>query len=366
MEKYIGLMSGTSIDNMDAVMVSFNGKNPHVQASHSKPIPATLRQQILTLCQNGTNEIEQLAIAEREVAELSAQVVNELLKRCNEKPSNIKAIGSHGQTIRHLPDLGYTLQIGDPNRIAELTGIAVVADFRRRDIAAGGQGAPLVPAFHRAVFSSKKEHRIIVNIGGMSNISVLPAGSEPQVTGFDTGPGNVLMDYWCQKHKNQPFDRNGDWAGSAQPDPMLLKTMMAEPFFQRPPPKSTGRELFNTEWMHQQLNHFPQLSTATIQATLCYLTATTISQAINTHAPETNKVFVCGGGAKNKTLMSVLQSQLNTLPVYSTEQLGIEAGLVEPAAFAWLAQQTMHSHTGNLPAVTGAKGARLLGGIYPA
>ncbi|MDB2384802.1 anhydro-N-acetylmuramic acid kinase [Endozoicomonas sp.] len=365
-EKYIGLMSGTSIDGMDAVLVAFHNNTPDILASHSNPITDELRQLILTLCTSGSHEIEQMAVAEREIARLSAKTVNELLERSGEQSENINAIGSHGQTVRHLPDIGYTLQIGDPSLIAELTGITVVSDFRRRDIAAGGQGAPLVPAFHKAVFASKTEHRVIVNMGGISNLSILPANALAPVTGFDTGPGNMLMDFWCQKHKNMPFDRNGVWAASANESQTLLSAMMSDPFFHLAPPKSTGRERFNAFWLEEQLKHFPSLTSATVQATLCQLTVTAISRAIKQYAPATETVFVCGGGAKNKTLMRLLQSQLGDIPLSSTQSLAIDPALVESVAFAWLARQTLHHKAGNLPEVTGAEGLRVLGGIYPA
>ncbi len=256
-EQYIGLMSGTSLDGMDAVLISFERNNIKLLASHSLPISDSLRQQISALCNRGDNEIERIATVDKALVRLSAQAVEELLELAEQRPSAIKAIGSHGQTIRHIPESGYTLQITDPSSIAEATEITVVADFRRRDMAAGGQGAPLVPAFHKAVFSSPGEARVIVNIGGISNISILPANPELPVTGFDTGPGNLLMDYWSQKHKGIPFDRGGNWAASAQPNPTLLSAMMSELFFHQPPPKSTGRELFNPNWLAAQLKPFP-------------------------------------------------------------------------------------------------------------
>ena len=363
-EKYIGLMSGTSIDAIDAVLISLDNNKPEILSSHSKPIPDELRRQILALCTSGNNEIEQLAIVDREIAKLSAATVNELLDRCDESANNIRAIGSHGQTIRHMPEAGYTLQIGDPNLIAELTGITVVADFRRRDMAAGGQGAPLVPAFHKAVFTSNTESRVIVNIGGISNISILSTEEKKPVTGFDTGPGNMLMDYWCQKHKGIPFDRSGKWAASGRHNQTLLSAMMTERFFHTPPPKSTGRELFNPEWLTKQLKPFSNLRPEVVQATLCHLTATGIATAIKEYAADTQAVFVCGGGAKNKTLMNILKSQLGGITLSSTHDLGIDPGLVEAVAFAWLARQTLHRASGNLPEVTGAEGLRVLGGIY--
>ncbi len=365
-EKYIGLMSGTSLDGMDAVLVTLHKNKVQLLASHTIPLPDRLRSDITALCHSGNNEIERLATTDLEIARLSAQTVNELLDLADEKPSAITAIGSHGQTIRHLPDKGYTLQIGDPSLIAELTGITVVADFRRRDMAAGGQGAPLVPAFHKMLFSSHQENRVIVNIGGISNISILSCDDSRPVTGFDTGPGNLLMDYWCQKHKGMAFDRSGRWAASAQPNSTLLGSMMSELFFHQPPPKSTGRELFNPDWLSQQLTSFPNLRPEVIQATLCQLTAKGIALAINKYAPNTKSLFACGGGAKNKTLMNFLQTEMPDKNVSTTLELGIEPGWVEAVAFAWLAHQAMHQAPGNLPEVTGAQGLRTLGGIYPA
>ncbi|WP_330924617.1 anhydro-N-acetylmuramic acid kinase [Candidatus Sororendozoicomonas aggregata] len=363
-EKYIGLMSGTSLDAIDAVLVSFNKDSIRLLANHCAPINDKLRHSIIDLCSPSDNEIEQLALVDTEFAELSAKAVNELLFMSGEKPEGIRAIGSHGQTIRHLPDKGYTLQVGDPNLIAELTQITVVADFRRRDMAAGGQGAPLVPAFHQAVFSSTRESRAIVNIGGMSNISVLPDGSKKTVTGFDTGPGNVLLDYWCQKHKGVPFDRGGAWAASGSSHQQLLNSMMRESFFQASPPKSTGRELFNPDWLACQLEHFSDLSQADVQSTLCQLTVETIARAVREFAPHTRSLFVCGGGARNKALMAGLASALKGIPVSTSQVLGIEPEWVEAMAFAWLAKQRLFAEPGNLPAVTGAKGERVLGGVY--
>lgn len=364
--KYIGLMSGTSLDSLDAVLVEIHPNGIQLLTSHSLPLAEPLRQAIQGLCHSGNHEIEQLAITDLEIARLSAQVVNELLARVQEDPSKIAAIGSHGQTIRHRPGQGYTLQIGDPSLIAELTGITVVADFRRRDLAAGGQGAPLVPAFHQWLFASQKQHRVVVNIGGISNISILPSAQSEPVTGFDTGPGNLLMDYWCRRHKGTAFDQDGHWAASAEPHAGLLHSLLAEPFFQQPPPKSTGRELFNPQWLQAQLQAFPLVSADEVQATLCQLTARGIAEAIMAYAPGSEAVFVCGGGAHNTTLMNRLQAELPEKTVATTAVLGLEPGWVEATAFAWLACQTLARRPGNLPDVTGAKGLRVLGGIYPA
>lgn len=364
-EIYVGLMSGTSLDAIDAVAVRFDGLRPVLIASHTTPWPAKLKAKIQRLCQPGNDEIHQLAEVDPAIAHLCAQATRELLARAALPADQVKAIGSHGQTIRHLPERGYTLQIGDPNILAEQTGITVVADFRRRDIAAGGQGAPLVPAFHHAIFASDRRHRVAVNIGGISNISILPAASQ-QVTGFDTGPGNLLMDYWCQQRWLKPFDKDGFHAGQEPHDPILLETMLSESFFRQQPPKSTGRELFNPQWLQWMLKGFSGLSPTTVQATLCRLSARSIADAIKHYAPETEEIFVCGGGARNQTLMKMLREELPNRDVQSTSALGIDPQWVEAVAFAWLARQTMKNLPGNMPGVTGASGLRVLGGIYPA
>ena len=363
---FIGLMSGTSLDAIDAVLVAIDDQQVKQLASISHVLPPLLKQQLEALTLPGDNEIERVAEAEPAFARESAFAVNALLQQSGRSSDQIRAIGSHGQTIRHRPDKGYTLQIGDPSLIAELTGITVVADFRRRDIAAGGQGAPLVPAFHKAVFQSKKENRVIVNIGGMANLTLLHSDNSIPVTGFDTGPGNILMDYWAQKHLGQPYDTNGDWAAQASADPVLLKQLLSEPYFSQPAPKSTGRELFNPEWLHSHLRSFPHLSEGVIATTLCQLTATTVTQHINACAGDTDTVYVCGGGARNRTLMELLEQELKpSIEVKNTAEIGIEPDWVEAVAFAWLASQTLAGLPGNLPAVTGARHHRILGAIYP-
>ena len=365
---YIGLMSGTSLDAMDAVAVRFDDNHPVIIASHTTEWPLKLKEKIQRLCQPGNDEIRLMAEVDPAIAYIAAETVKSLLDKAGLTANQINAIGSHGQTIRHIPEFGYTLQIGDPNILAEQTGITVVADFRRRDMAAGGQGAPLVPAFHHAVFTSKTSHRVVVNIGGISNISILPAANSGQssVTGFDTGPGNLLMDYWCQQQWHQPFDKDGFHASQEPHDPILLETMLSEPFFRLAAPKSTGRELFNPAWLSSMLEGFRGLSPTTIQATLCRLTARCIADAIRQHAPETNEVFACGGGANNKVLMSMLKEEMPDRRLGSTSELDIDPQWVEAVAFAWLARQNISKLPGNLPAVTGASGLRLLGGVYPA
>ncbi|MGB1272336.1 MAG: anhydro-N-acetylmuramic acid kinase, partial [Endozoicomonas sp.] len=301
-EIYIGLMSGTSVDAMDAVAVSFSGSKVSMIASHSRKHSTQLKEDIQRLCQPGPNEIELTGRVVPGIALLSASTVKELLNKANLSPAQVAAIGSHGQTVRHRPEIGFTLQLDDPSLLAELTGIPVVADFRRRDMAAGGQGAPLVPTFHHGVFTSPTEHRVVVNIGGISNISILPPeNSQSPVAGFDTGPGNLLMDAWCQQHLHQPYDKGGQWAGSEPHDAALLKSLLSDPYFHRPPPKSTGRELFNPDWLKQRLKGFEKLSTGRVQATLCCLTAQCIANGIQQYAPDTREVFACGGGANNLT-----------------------------------------------------------------
>ncbi|WP_299728172.1 anhydro-N-acetylmuramic acid kinase [uncultured Endozoicomonas sp.] len=361
---YVGLMSGTSLDAMDAVAVEFDKDHPRVLATHSLPWPTELRAKIQQLCQPGDDEIRLMAEVDPAIARVAADAVNALLNKASLKPDQIQAIGSHGQTIRHMPELGYTLQIGDPNLLAELTNITVVGDFRRRDMAAGGQGAPLVPAFHHAIFTSDSD-RVVVNIGGISNVSILPAGSR-QVSGFDTGPGNLLMDYWCQKHWQTPFDEGGRHAAKAMFNPELLAALLSDPFFHQAPPKSTGRELFNPNWLESRLNDFSHLSPEVIQATLCSLTASCIADAIKQYAPDTTELFTCGGGAFNLTLMAMLQELLPNVVINSTNALGVDPQWVEAIAFAWLAKQRILNLPGNLPEVTGANNLRVLGGVYPA
>ena len=365
---YIGLMSGTSLDAMDAVAVRFDSDHPLLIASHTTEWPLELKRKIQQLCQPGHDEIGLMAEVDPAIAYVAAETVNALLEKSRLAADQIKAIGSHGQTIRHIPKSGYTLQISDPNILAERTGITVISDFRRRDMAAGGQGAPLAPAFHHAVFTSASYHRVVVNIGGISNISILPmANSEKNsVTGFDTGPGNLLMDYWCQQQWNQAYDKDGFHASQEPHDPILLETMLSEPFFRLPAPKSTGRELFNPAWLNSMLEGFRGLSPTTIQATLCRLTSRGIADAIKMNAPKTDEVFACGGGVNNKALMTMLKEEMPDRQLGSTSELGIDPKWVEAITFAWLARQNISKLPGNLPAVTGASGFRLLGAIYPA
>ncbi len=366
---FIGLMSGTSLDGIDAALVDFSfdsGHRPKLIATHNHPIEAGLRQQLLTLSQGCDNELELMLTLDHQMGNRFAEATTALLKKANIDATAISAIGSHGQTIRHYPKSGCSLQIGDANLIAERTGITTVADFRRRDLAAGGEGAPLVPAFHNAVFRSPQQGRVIVNIGGIANITHLPAAADATVSGFDTGPGNILMDGWTMRNLKQPFDRDGSWGIQGETDQTLLQQMQRDPFFSQSPPKSTGRELFNMEWLDRQLKTYPQsLAPETVQATLCCLTATSIAQAITQYCTGTEALFICGGGAHNSALMQQLQIELPTHNIHSTNELGISPDWVEAIAFAWLAKETLAGRPGNLPVVTGATHPVVLGGIYP-
>ncbi|WP_409523733.1 anhydro-N-acetylmuramic acid kinase [Nitrincola sp. MINF-07-Sa-05] len=363
---FIGLMSGTSLDSVDAVLVDLSQGFQLVEC-HSSPITDSLRNRILTLTQPGDNEIELMGRLDVELANTFAASASALLQKCDLNPDQVIAIGSHGQTLRHRPEAGFTLQVGDPSLIAELTGITTVADFRRRDIAAGGQGAPLVPAFHHALFSEPGTDRIIINVGGMANLTLLPGSTGANVTGFDTGPGNVLMDSWIMQHLELPYDADGNWARQGTVVPDLLKQLLCEPFFHQPAPKSTGRELFNNDWLARHLDTYPTTTEpCDVQATLTELTAVTIADAITDQPLSRPDLYLCGGGSHNALLKERLQALLPAHNIATTEVLGIDPDWVESAAFAWLASRAMEKKSGNLPAVTGARGERILGGIYTA
>lgn len=365
---FIGLMSGTSMDGVDGVLVEIPPQFPQ-QACRSlafanRGFDASLRKQLQALQAPGENEIEREALAANALVQVYAQVVYELLDMAACAPREVRAIGVHGQTIRHKPEQGFTRQMNNPALLAELTGIDVVADFRSRDVAAGGQGAPLVPAFHHAMFASNEACRVVLNLGGIANISILH--SDGNVRGFDTGPGNVLLDTWIQQQRGLDFDDAGVWAGQGQVVPALLQQMLTEPYFALAAPKSTGRDLFDAAWLARHLQAFPNLAAADVQATLCELTAQACAEAISSQAPEAKALFVCGGGAHNVHLMQSLQNRLPQLAVSTTAQLGVPVQEVEAMAFAWLAQRHCLRLAGNLPAVTGAAGLRVLGGLYPA
>ncbi|OCX93819.1 MAG: anhydro-N-acetylmuramic acid kinase [Pseudomonas sp. CO183] len=363
MTLYLGVMSGTSLDGLDIALIE---QHTHTRliATRFQEMPATLRQELLALCSTGADELARAAIAEQRWATLAAETINQLLSDQQLFPQAVRAIGSHGQTVRHEPHLGFTIQIGNPALLAELTGISVVSDFRRRDVAAGGQGAPLVPAFHESVFGDKERIRAVLNIGGFSNLSLLCPSSP--TNGFDCGPGNVLMDAWIQRHRNQAFDRNGDWAASGSVDEELLAALLSEEFFTTQGPKSTGRELFNLSWLDKHLAEHGHLSPENIQATLLELTAKSIADSLMTTQAETQDLLVCGGGAHNVALMRRLQALLPSCDVRSTESEGVPPDWVEAMAFAWLAHCCLERIPANRPAVTGARGNRILGAIYPA
>lgn len=363
-QHYIGIMSGTSLDGVDAVLADFSQDNPSLLASHHLKFDPALRTELLALNQVGHNELERAALAANQLAQHYALVVQALLAQSTIKPSAISAIGCHGQTVRHRPELGFTLQLNNPALLAELTDIAVIADFRSRDIAAGGQGAPLVPAFHAAVFQHPQLQRVIVNIGGIANLTYLPTSGK--IIGFDCGPGNMLMDAWSTTHRKQPYDDDGRWARSGRVIPALLEAMLQEPYFKQSAPKSTGRDLFNLPWL-QAFSH-ADYAPADVQATLLELTVQTIQQAISNDCPGTQEIYVCGGGARNSALMQRLREACaeNAIPVALTDTLGVSAEQVEALAFAWLARQTVLGKAGNLTAVTGAKHPCILGARYPA
>jgi anhydro-N-acetylmuramic acid kinase len=365
-ELFIGLMSGTSMDAIDAVLACFDDPQPKLIDSFSQPLTAELRHRLSGLASPSDNELAQMMELDVIMGRAFGAASHTLLQKALVSPDAVRAIGSHGQTIRHIPagEFPTTCQIGDPNIIAEQTGITTVADFRRRDMAAGGQGAPLVPAFHAAMLRSSHQTRVVVNIGGMANISVLPANPASEVIGFDTGPGNVLMDRWIERTNGKGWDENGQWAAQGKIDEKLLHRLLQEPFFQMAPPKSTGRELFSERWLLSNLAG--QEHPVDVQATLCELTARSIAQAIMSSARDCREVLVCGGGAYNAHLMGRLAANLPEATVASTSVYGIEPRWMEAMAFAWLAKQTLAGLAGNLPAVTGAKHPVILGGIYPA
>lgn len=366
---YIGIMSGTSMDGIDLVAASFDPLVLHATLTVS--FPEELRDELMALSSPGDNEIERMGQADVAYARLVGQAVLQLLEENNLDCSQIIAIGSHGQTIRHRPHLGFSLQIGDPNLIAEISKIPVVSDFRRRDLAAGGQGAPLVPAFHQALFGHASIHRIILNLGGIANISVLPAGNPAQVYGYDTGPANVLMDGWCKRHTGQNYDQDGAWAANGNSIPALMEIMQRHDYFGKKPPKSTGREDFNMDWLDNQLDDWRNQADydpnddhpENIQATLLKLTVRPIKKAIARCGLLGGELYVCGGGAYNKTLMEQLRWKLGKHDwiVETTEALGLSPTWVEATAFAWLAKQRIEQQPGNLPVVTGASGLRILG-----
>lgn len=370
---YLGLMSGTSLDGVDGVLVEFGSEAGapalRVLAHATRLFDPAQAQELLSLnTQGGPNELHRAALASNALARLYAQVVADVLAASGTDAARVTAIGAHGQTVRHRPGefdgLGYTLQLNAPAVLAELTGINVVADFRTRDVAAGGQGAPLVPAFHRAVFGRTGRCSAVLNLGGMANLTALRLNGE--VGGFDCGPGNVLLDHWCQASTGQAFDRRGAWAATGRVIPGLLAWFLTEPFFALPVPKSTGRDLFGAAWLDAHLKQFADARAEDIQATLSELTAVVCARDVEGHAPRADELLVCGGGALNQDLMARLQRLLPHLAVQATDTRGLPAQQVEACAFAWLAKAFVDGSCGNLASVTGARGPRILGALYPA
>ena len=376
-ELYIGLMSGTSLDGADGVLADFSGSKLRIVASASEPFSEVFRAELLALNSPTHNELHRGAMGGSQIAAVYAKVVAKLLQAASTQgveARQITAIGAHGQTVRHQPQrtsagpegAGYTLQLNNPALLAELTGIDVVADFRSRDVAAGGQGAPLVPAFHQSIFGERDRLMAVLNIGGISNMSVLPAAGAGVVTGFDCGPGNALIDAWCQQHKGKPFDEGGAWAASGKLIPALLVSLLDEPYFSKSPPKSTGRDLFSLEWLAMKLVPFSSERPEDVQNTLTELTASACVAAMTGHAKNCGELIVCGGGAFNTFMLSRLQARLPDTKVSISDAHGLPALEVEAAAFAWLARRTVRREPGNLPGVTGARGSRILGAVYPA
>ena len=360
---YLGLISGTSMDAIDAALVDFNVAPLSILATSATPFEPGLKRRISALIdqadQVALDEVGQIDVA---LGRTFAQAALALMQTAGISAEDITAIGSHGQTLRHRPDLGvpFTWQIGDPNTLAEMTGISVVADFRRRDVAAGGQGAPLLPVFHDQVFRSDDEDRVIANLGGIANITILTQGSS--VTGFDTGPANRLLDAWIAQHLGKDFDADGAWAASGQVDDTLLNELLDEPYLRMAPPKSTGRELFNLPWLESKLGLFSR-PPRDVQATLQQFTARTLAAALRQYAPGAS-LYVCGGGAHNLGLLNAIAALIAPNPVASTAALGLDPDYVEASAFAWFAKRTVEGLTSSAGSVTGAKGARILGGVY--
>ena len=366
LDLYIGLISGTSADSIDAALVSFDAATPRVHATYAHPWPAALRARMLDLMQGESAlDLDAFGRLDVDIARCFADAVLQLLEQSGTAAASVRAIGSHGQTVRHRPlgDSPFTLQLGDASVIAERCRIDVVADFRRADVAAGGQGAPLLPALHAMLLARKGQTRVILNLGGIANITVL--GADGSVLGFDTGPANGLMDAWCLRHRAEAFDRDGLFAASGAVDHRLLQALLGDAYFTLPPPKSTGREHFHLQWLAQHAE-LAGLDTADVQATLLELTARSVSEAIVQHAPDAADVLICGGGARNSRLMARLTELLAPRVVESTARHGIDPDFLEATAFAWLARQRLLRLPGNLPAVTGARGPRVLGAIYSA
>lgn len=367
MALYIGVMSGTSMDGVDAALVEIGDHSPNLIASSRSSWPPTLRERLHSVAAGSPLDATALAVLDAQAGACFAEAVQNLLRESTTDASQVAAIGCHGQTVAHAPGgpLPATLQLGDANVIAERTGITTINDFRRRDMAAGGQGAPLAPAFHEAVLRVPDEDRVVLNLGGIANVTILPGDTRLAPLGFDTGPANCLMDAWTRQQLGKPFDEDGAWAASATPDTGLLAALLDDPYFREAPPKSTGTQYFSLPWLRTRLADFGTLAPAQVQATLAALTTQTIAEAVATHARSASRLLVCGGGVRNGFLMGQLAERLG-IPVESTLGYGIDPGWMEAMAFAWLAHATLEGRPGNLPSVTGAAGQRILGAIHPA
>jgi anhydro-N-acetylmuramic acid kinase len=363
----IGLMSGTSLDGVDGVLVDINNGSMQTLAHAHRPFDPALRAELLALNSPGPNELHRAALAGNAVARAYAAVVAAVLKASGHDAAQITTLGAHGQTVRHRPGefdgTGYTCQLLNGSLLAELTGIDVVADLRSRDVAAGGQGAPLAPGFHAALFARAGQERGVLNLGGIANLTRL--GADGSVLGFDTGPANALLDGWCERHRQQAYDAEGIWAASGHVINALLDDLLAEPFFRQSPPKSTGRDLFNLAWLDARLARHPTAQPQDVQATLAALTVRSVARAVQEHAPHLQSLYVCGGGARNEHLMRCLAQALPAVQVATTADLGVPADQVEAVAFAWLAHRMVTRQPGNLPAVTGARALRVLGALHP-
>lgn len=363
--RYIGVMSGTSLDGVDVVLAAIDDRMVAQQASLTYPIPMPLKQAILNICQGQQLTLSQFGQLDTQLGKLFAEAVQALMTQEQLRPEDVVAIGCHGQTVWHEPqgDAPHTLQIGDNNQIVARTGITVVGDFRRRDMALGGQGAPLVPAFHHALLAHPAERRMVLNIGGIANLSLL--FPDQPVRGYDTGPGNMLMDAWIWRQKGKPYDKDASWASAGHVILPLLQNMLSDPYFSAPAPKSTGREYFNYGWLERHLAHFPGVASVDVQATLVELTAMTIAEQVQLSGGA-ERLLVCGGGGRNPLLMARLAALLPGIEVSTTDEAGISGDDMEALAFAWLAWRTVAGLPGNLPSVTGASSASVLGAIFPA
>lgn len=364
---YIGLMSGTSLDGVDGVVARFDAHSGLQMLAHvGRAFDPALKAELLALNRPGPDELHRAALAANVLARRYAEVVQDLLQAAGLRPHEIVALGAHGQTVRHRPGefdgVGYTVQLFQPSLLAELTGIAVVADFRSRDVAAGGQGAPLAPGFHRAVFARPDRDVAVLNVGGIANLTLL--ARQGTVLGFDCGPGNVLMDWWCERELGRPYDAGGRWAATGHVAESLLAALWTEPWLALPPPKSTGRDLFHADWLLARLAAAPAAAPQDVQATLCEFTATCCVEHLRRHAPRTGELIVCGGGAYNEHLVGRLAALLPGCEVVTSAERGLPPLQVEAAAFAWLARERVEGRAGNLPEVTGAAGPRVLGGVY--